>query len=133
MEGPELNEKGYFYSAIARELILMSKCMFGGRAPPGLLREPKRFPDLIFRPQNTKKRLAAGLGRPDPLGELERSPSPLRCSGCHEMEHSLAAVRGALRRGRGCGIQNIIIHQFLMTNNKTNIIVNLWPLFHVFK
>jgi len=55
VEGAEMNEKGYFYSAIARDFVFMSKCMFGGWAPAGLLRELKRFPDLIFRRQNHQK------------------------------------------------------------------------------
>jgi hypothetical protein len=67
-------------SAIARDFIFKSKCMFSGRAQPRLLRELKRFPDLIFRPQNHQKRLAAGL-RPDPLGELKRSPDTLAAVG----------------------------------------------------
>ena len=36
--------------------------------------------DFIFRPQMHQKRLAAGL-RPDPLGELKRSPRPPSRSG----------------------------------------------------
>ena len=42
-------------SVIARYFVFKSKCMFGGRAPPGLLKELKRFPDLIFRQQNHQK------------------------------------------------------------------------------
>src|SRR5271157_1069397 len=59
-------------SIIARDFVFRSKCMFGGRA----LRDLRRFPDLIFRPQNHQKRLAAGL-RPDPLGSLSAPPGPL--------------------------------------------------------
>jgi len=43
---------------------------------------------LDFSSKCTKMRLAAGL-RPDPLGELERSPRPL------------AAKRGPTSKGRG--------------------------------
>ena len=57
---------------------------------PDLLREVRRFPDLIFIPQNHQKRLAAGL-RPDPLGELERSPRPPSTVGAME-GNILAAV-----------------------------------------
>ena len=42
----------------------------------------------IFSLKFTKYRLAAGL-RPDPLGELKRSPDPL------------AAIRGPTSKGRG--------------------------------
>ena len=42
----------------------------------------------IFSLKLTKYRLAAGL-RPDPLGELKRSPDPL------------AAIRGPTSQGRG--------------------------------
>ena len=42
----------------------------------------------IFSLKFTKYRLAAGL-RPDPLGELKRSPDPL------------AAIRGPISKGRG--------------------------------
>ena len=57
---------------IARDFVFKSKCMFSGGLRPELLRELRRFPELIFRPQMYQKRLAAGL-RPDTLGELERS------------------------------------------------------------
>ena len=36
LEGAEMNEKGSFKSVIARDFVFKSKCMFGGRAPPGL-------------------------------------------------------------------------------------------------
>ena len=74
-------------SIIARDFVFRSKCMFGGRASPDLLR---RFPDLIFRPQNRQKRLAAGLSQ-DPLGELERYPRPSSTVGAME-SNILAAV-----------------------------------------
>src|SRR5208282_2523914 len=57
---------------------------------PDLLREVRRFPDLIFRPQHHQKGLAAGL-RPDLLGELERSPRPPSTVGAME-GNTLAAV-----------------------------------------
>src|SRR5208282_2239331 len=62
---------------------------------PDLLREVRRFPDLIFRPQNHQKRLAAGL-RPDPLGELERSPRPPSTVGAMD-GNTLAAVKALPR------------------------------------
>ena len=71
--------------------------MLGGRARPDLLRELRRFLYLIFVPQNYQKGLAAGL-RPDPLGELERSPRLPSRSALHGREHSLD-----LRRGSGEG------------------------------
>jgi hypothetical protein len=73
-------------------------CLAAGLCPDPL-RELERSPDFIFNSLMQQKRLAAGL-RPDPLGELERSPRPPSRSGCHGREHSIAAVRGALRRGR---------------------------------
>ena len=83
-------------SIIARDFVFRSKCMFGGRA----LRELRRSPDLIFRPQNDQKRLVAGL-RPDPLEELERSPRPPSTVGT--MEGNILAVVWALcgKEGRG--------------------------------
>ena len=69
-----------------------------GGLRPDLLRELRRFPDLIFRQQNHEKRLAAGL-RPDLLGELKRSPDPL-AQWVPWREHSSRSM-GALRRGRG--------------------------------
>ena len=60
--------RGTSKSVIVRDIVFKSKCRFGGRDPSALLRELSRFPDLIFRPQNHPKRLAAGL-RPDPLGQ----------------------------------------------------------------
>ena len=84
-------------SIIARDFVFRSKCMFGGRA----LRELRRSPDLIFRPQYHQKRLAAGL-RPDPLGELERSPRPPSAVGA--MEGNILAAVWALcgeEGGRG--------------------------------
>ena len=62
---------------------------------PHLLREVRCFLDLIFRPKNHQKRLAAGL-RPDPLGELERSPRPSSTVGAME-ENTLAAVKALPR------------------------------------
>ena len=50
--------------------------MLAAGPQPDLLRELRHFPDLIFVPQNHQKDLATRL-RPDPLGELERSPRPL--------------------------------------------------------
>jgi hypothetical protein len=58
--------------------------------------------DFIFGLKCAKKCLAAGL-RPDPLGELERSPRPPNRNGCHGMERSLVQIRGPLRRERGGG------------------------------
>ena len=82
---------------IARDFVFRSKCMFGGRASPDLLR---RFPYLIFRPQNQQKRLAAGL-RPDPLEELKRSLRPPVTVGAME-GNILAEVRArAARKGEG--------------------------------
>ena len=81
MEGVGMNEKGYSKFVIARDFVFKSKCMFGGGFRLELLRELRRFPELIFRPQMYQKRLAAGL-RPDPLGELERSPRTPSRSGC---------------------------------------------------
>ena len=80
-------------SKSARDFVFRSKYMFGGRASPGPpgphpLRELKRSTDFIFRSQMHQKRLAAGL-RPDPLGELERSPRSPNRSGCHGREYSL--------------------------------------------
>ena len=68
---------------------------------PDLLREVRPFPDLIFRPQNHQKRLAAGL-RPDPLEELQRSPRPPSTVGA--MEGNILAAVWALcgeEGGRG--------------------------------
>ena len=70
-----MNEKVTSKFVIARDFFFKSKCLFGGGFRPELLRELRRFPELIFRPQMYRpqmyqKRLAAGL-RPDPLGELE--------------------------------------------------------------
>src|SRR5208282_3789050 len=72
-------------------------CLAAGLRP-NLLRELRRFPDLIFRPHNHQKRLAAGL-RPDLLGEpartcwgvLKRSPRPPSTVGAIE-GNILAAV-----------------------------------------
>ena len=47
-------------------------CLTAGLRP-NLMREPKRSPDFIFRPQMHQKRLASGL-RPDPLRELSAPP-----------------------------------------------------------
>ena len=80
MEGVRMNEKVTSKFVIARDFVLKSKCMFGGGLRPELLRELRRFTELIFRPQMYQKRLVAGL-RPDPLGELERSPGPLAAVG----------------------------------------------------
>ena len=56
--------------------------------------------DFIFSLKCTKKCLAAGL-RPDPLGELKRSPRPpIAAVDAMEGKHS-SAVRVSLRRGRG--------------------------------
>ena len=68
----------------------------GGRA----LRELRRFPDHIFRPQNPQKRLAAGLC-PDPLGQLERSLRPPSTVGA--MEGNMLAVVWALCGEEGDG------------------------------
>ena len=62
-----------------------------------------------FSPQNALKRLAAGL-RPDPLGELKRSPRPLAAVS-KAMEWicpsgSLAAIRDALQQGDYKIVQN---------------------------
>ena len=35
-------------SVIARDFVIKSKCMFGGRVSPTLLRELKRFPQTSF-------------------------------------------------------------------------------------
>jgi hypothetical protein len=35
VEGAEMNERVTSKSAIAKDFIIMSKCMFSGRAPPG--------------------------------------------------------------------------------------------------
>ena len=73
-------------SKSARDFVFRSKCMFGGRALPGPAeRELKRSPDFIFKSQMHQKRLAAEL-RPDPLGELQRSPRPANRSVCHAMQ-----------------------------------------------
>ena len=77
-------------SIITRDFVFRSKCMFGGRASQDLLRGLRRFLDLIFRPQNHQKRLAAGL-RPDPLEELERFLRPSGTVGAME-GNILAAV-----------------------------------------
>ena len=68
----------------------------------GLRLDPLReySPYFIFRPQMHQKRLVAGL-RPDPLGEQLSSPQLPSRGGCTGREHSLAAVRSALRRERG--------------------------------
>ena len=92
---------GLLLNLSSREISSSSQnaCLAAGLCP-NPLRELKRSPHFIFKSQMQQKRLAAGL-RPDPLGELERSPRPPSRSGCHGREHSLAAVGGALRRGRG--------------------------------
>ena len=41
------------------------------------------LPDNSFSNQNAPKRFAAGL-RPDPLGELKRTPNPLAAVGAME-------------------------------------------------
>src|SRR5208282_5492420 len=63
-------------SIIARDFVFRSNACLAAGLRPDMLREIRRFPDLIFRPQNHQKGLAAGLC-PDPVGELERSPRPL--------------------------------------------------------
>ena len=71
-----MNERVTSKSIIARDFVFKSKSMLGGRAPPGPAERAYRlFPDHIFAQQNHQKGLAAGL-RPDPLGELKRSPRP---------------------------------------------------------
>ena len=64
--------------------------MLAAGPQPDLLRELRHFPDLIFVPQNHQKGLATGL-RPDPLGELERSPRPPSAVGAME-GNTLASV-----------------------------------------
>ena len=71
-------------SVIARDFVFKSKCMCGAGLCPDLLRELKRFPDLIFRLQKHQKRLAAGL-RPNPLGgSFSAPPGPLTAVGAME-------------------------------------------------
>ena len=73
--------------------------MFGGAGyARTCLREVRRFPDLIFKPQNHQKRLAAGL-RPDQLGELKRSPRPPSTVGAMEGNILAAVWRFAARKG----------------------------------
>src|SRR5208282_3272557 len=63
--------------AICRGSSCQNYCLAAG-LHPDLLSELRCFPDLIFRPQHHQKGLATEL-RPDPLGELKRSPrSPSR-------------------------------------------------------
>ena len=54
--------------------------MFGAELRKDSIERVYALPDFIFRPQMHQKRLAAGL-RPDPLGELKRSPRPLAAVG----------------------------------------------------
>jgi hypothetical protein len=70
-------------SVIARDFVVKSKCMFGGRTPPGLLRELPR-PHFHATYHNiTITRLTTEL-RPDPPVELERSPDTLAAVGAME-------------------------------------------------
>ena len=87
-------------SIIARDFVFKSKCMLAAGLLPHLLREFKRFPDLIFRPQNHQKGLAAGLC-PDPLGERSSSPDPLSAVGA--MEGNILAAVWALCGEEGGG------------------------------
>ena len=64
-----MNEKVTSKSVIARDFIFRSNCMLGGRALPG------------------------------PAWKAETLPRPSSRSGGQDIEHSLAAFRGALRRG----------------------------------
>ena len=91
-------------SVFPRDFVFKSNSCLTAGLRPDLLRELKRFPDLIFVSQNHQKGLAAGL-RPDPLGELERSPMPPSRSGCHGKEYSpvqLGALCGE-EEGGGSG------------------------------
>ena len=74
-------------SVIARNFVLKSKFMFGGRAPP------------------------------EPAGKLERSPRHPGRSGCHGRERSLAQLGALCGEEEGVEIQNVIIHQFLTTDD----------------
>ena len=60
-------------SVIARNFVFKSKCMFSVGLRPTLLRELRRFPDLIFRPPIHQKGFG-GRAPPRPAGEPERSP-----------------------------------------------------------
>src|SRR5208282_5855841 len=92
-------------SIIARDFVFRSNACLVAGLRPDLLRELRRFPDLIFRPQNHQKRLAAGL-RPDPLGELERSPRPPSTVGA--MEGNILAVVRALCGEKGGGVESTL-------------------------
>ena len=61
----------------------------------------------IFRLKFTKYRLAAGL-RPDPLGELKRSPRPpSRNKGSLLLRGGVGMVKGGERKGRGNLLQGV--------------------------
>ena len=76
MNEAEMNERVTSKSIIARDFLFKSKCMLAAELRPDLLRELRRFSDLIFVPQNHQKGLAAGL-RPNPLGSLSAPQDPL--------------------------------------------------------
>src|SRR5208282_4940517 len=84
-------------SFIARDFVFRSKCMLAAGLRPDLLIELRRFPDLIFRPQNHQKRLAAGL-RQDPLGSLS-APRPPSTVGAMEGNILAEVWARAARKG----------------------------------
>ena len=76
MEWAEMNELEYFLKPdIVSDFEFRSKSMFGAELHEESIERVLALPDFTFRPQMHQKRLAAGL-RPDPLGELRRSPRP---------------------------------------------------------
>src|SRR5208282_4724002 len=87
---------------------------------PDLLREVRRFPDLIFRPQNHQKRLEAGL-RPDLLGELERSPRPRSTVGA--MEWNILAAVWARCGEEGWGMESTLEEEKLMRRTTSKSII----------
>ena len=80
VEWAEMNERGISKPDIVSDFIFWSKCMFGAELRKESIERVYALPAFIFRPQMHQKRLAAGL-RPDPLGELKRSPRPSSRSG----------------------------------------------------
>ena len=72
--------RGYFKPDIVSDFKFRSKCMLGAELRKEPIDRALALPDFIFRAQMHQKRLAAGL-RPDPLGELKRSPSLLATVG----------------------------------------------------
>ena len=72
--------RGYFKPDIVSDLKFRSKCMFCAELRKEIIERAVTLPDVIFRTQMHKKRLAAGL-RPDTLGELKRSARPLSAVG----------------------------------------------------